>query len=86
MLLVRQISQMNTNESQICVPHFEIQGQSSFCRDVQDLIAKLEVAPEGSKPLHFSSQFAQNKFVQYWELLKRNFTSYSRDPAYNGTR
>ena len=63
---------------------FEI--KTITCRDVQRSIEKLQVPPEGSKPLHFSSQFAQSQLVQYWELTKRNFTSYSRNPAYNGTR
>lgn len=56
------------------------------CRYIEETIDRLEVPPEGSKPLHFDSQFAQSKLVQFRELLRRNFISYSRNSAYNGTR
>ena len=61
-------------------------GFYTSCRDVQETIARLEVPPEGSQPLHFDSQFAQSQLTQYLQLVKRNFTSYARNPAYNGTR
>lgn len=56
------------------------------CRHIQETIDKLEVPPEGSQPLKFDSVFAQSQWKQYRELLNRNFISYSRNPAYNGTR
>ena len=53
---------------------------------MEETIDRLEVPAPGSQPLHFPSVFAQSQVVQYWELLKRNLISYSRNPAYNGTR
>ena len=53
---------------------------------MEETIDRLEVPVPGSQPLHFPSVFAQSQVVQYWELLKRNLISYSRNPAYNGTR
>jgi len=55
-------------------------------RHVQEDIARLEVPLEGSQPLHFQSRFAQSEWVQFFELSKRNFISYARNPSYNGTR
>ena len=42
------------------------------CREVNETIDRLEVPPEGSKPLHFKTIYAQNSFVQFWMILKRN--------------
>ena len=50
------------------------------------MIDRLEVPPPGSAPLHFTSAFAQPQAVQFWLLLRRNLTSYSRNPSYNATR
>jgi ABC-type multidrug transport system permease subunit len=59
---------------------------SATFRNVQAEIDKLEVPPEGSRALHFDSQFAQSQWVQFNELIRRNLTSYARNPSYNGTR
>lgn len=59
---------------------------SATYRHVQEDIERLEVAPQGSQPLHFTSQFAQSQWVQFYELLRRNFISYARNSSYNGTR
>ena len=50
------------------------------------MIDRLEVPPQGSAALQFNSAFAQPQAVQFWLLLRRNHTSYSRNPSYNATR
>lgn len=73
-------------EKMIGIDFAEAYRTSATFRHLQEDIQRLEVPPEGSKPLLFQSQFAQSQWVQFYELLKRNFISYSRNPSYNGTR
>ena len=42
--------------------------------------------PEGSKPLHFDSQFAVGWVAQFRLLLQRNLLEYWRMPEYNLVR
>ncbi len=49
-------------------------------------IEALSAVPEGAEDLHFDHKYPQGQWAQFALLLERNFTSYWRDPAYNGTR
>lgn len=56
------------------------------CREMEAALDRLEVPAEGSLPLRFATAFAQPLHVQYWLLLRRCATSYSRNIPLVGAR
>lgn len=57
-----------------------------YLRVIEDMIAKLSVAPEGKEPLAFKTVFAQSYLTQFRLILWKFWMSYWRNPTYNGTR
>lgn len=57
-----------------------------MCRENSERIDRLSAPEEGKQPLQFSSRYPQSLWAQYVLLLRRNSTSYYRNPSYNCTR
>ena len=55
-------------------------------REVSETIERLMVPAEGAKELEFATRYAQPQWSQFKQLIWRNWMSYTRNPAYNGTR
>ena len=50
------------------------------------MIARLSVAAEGSKDLHFKNAYPQSQTRQMMLLLKKDLITYWRSPNYNTVR
>ena len=55
-------------------------------RRTRQLLKECSQPPEGSQPLHFSSQYACGWAAQFRLLLHRNMLEYWRMPEYNTVR
>ncbi len=55
-------------------------------RENEELIARLALPAEGSRPLHFAHAFPQSQPRQLALLLKKNMLTYWRSPFYNTVR
>ena len=57
-----------------------------FDRQYQGLIDEFSSPKEGSQPLHFDTQYAQNAIGQYKLLTWRYMATYWRTTEYNAVR
>eukprot|EP00884_Botryococcus_braunii_P023385 jgi/Botrbrau1/9730/Bobra.0388s0022.1 len=73
-------------EERIGVDFAAVYRSSLLAKATEKRIHDLTQVPTGAHDLAFLNKYPQSQWNQFVLLLRRNFVSYWRDPAYNGTR
>ncbi|XP_012480072.1 pleiotropic drug resistance protein 3 [Gossypium raimondii] len=72
-----------SSEAELGVDFAHIYKESHLYQRNKELVQELRVPAQGSKELHFSTRFSQNRWEQFKTCLWKQHLSYWRNPTYN---
>ncbi|MBA0548689.1 hypothetical protein Golob_019773, partial [Gossypium lobatum] len=72
-----------SSEAELGVDFAHIYKESHLYQRNKELVQELRVPAQGSKELHFSTRFSQNRWEQFKACLWKQHLSYWRNPTYN---